>query len=264
MDLGLDGDRAFVHAASKGLGRAAATRLAAEGASVAIGSSDPDALADAAEHVRGTAGADEGRVHAVPCDLTDEDAIREATATAVDRLGGLDVLVTNHPGTPHGSFADAGVEGFDGAYESALRSTVVAVDAALPALRDGGGSVVNVVAASAQEPPPNHVLSNTFRSALYGLSKSLANELAPGVRVNCACPRGVETDRVGAMVEARAEKEGTTPEQVREDRTEAVPMGRFGDPPEFGDVVAFLASDAASYVTGATLAVDGGWLRGTT
>jgi len=264
MDLGLTDDRALVHAASKGLGRAAATRLAAEGARVALRSSDPDNLATTVEAVRERAGVADGRVHAVECDLTDAAAIRDATGRAVDRLGGLDVLVTNHPGTPHGGFADADAEDYDDADEAVLRSTVVAVEAALPALRDGGGSVVNVVAASSQEPPPNHVLSNTLRPALYGLSKSLANELAPDVRVNCACPRGVETDRVEAMVEARADVEGTTPAQVREDRTDAVPLGRFGDPPEFGDAVAFLASDAASFVTGEALAVDGGWLRGAT
>ncbi|MFB6156437.1 MAG: SDR family oxidoreductase [Haloferacaceae archaeon] len=253
MDLELDGKRALVHAASDGLGRAAAATLAAEGARVVVASSD----ADRAETTAETVGAAVG----VEADLTDEASIRAGTAEAVEAFGGLDVLVTNHPGTDHGSFADFDPTALDRAYEATLRSTWVAVEAALPALRDGGGSVVNVVAASAREPPANHVLSNTLRLALFGLSKSLANELAPDVRVNCACPRGVATDRVDAMVEARAEKEGTSPAEVRRERTERVPAGRFGDPGEFGDAVAYLASDRASFVTGETLAVDGGWRR---
>jgi 3-oxoacyl-[acyl-carrier protein] reductase len=255
----LDGKRALVHAASAGVGRASARALAAAGARVAVASSDEERASDAAGEVASATGAE---TVGLAADLTDEASVREGTARACDSLGGLDVLVTNHPGTDHGSFADHGVAAFDRAYEATVRSTVVAVEAALPALRDGGGAVVNVVAASAREPPANHVLSNTLRPALYGLSKSLANELAPDVRVNCACPRGVATDRVEAMVEARAEKEGTTPESVRTDRTDAVPLGRFGEPREFGDCVAFLASDRASFVTGETLAVDGGWLRG--
>jgi NAD(P)-dependent dehydrogenase (short-subunit alcohol dehydrogenase family) len=254
MNLELDGTRALVHAASTGLGRAVAATLAAEGAAVVVASSDVDRAAATA--------ADVGAATGVVADLTDEASIRTGTARAVERLGGLDVLVTNHPGTDHGSFTDFDVAALDQAYEATLRSMWVAVEAALPALRDGGGSIVNVVAASAREPPANHVLSNTLRLALFGLSKSLANELAPDVRVNCACPRGVETDRVDAMVEARAEKEETTPDEVRADRTDAVPAGRFGDPAEFGDAVAYLASDRASFVTGETLAVDGGWLRG--
>jgi 3-oxoacyl-[acyl-carrier protein] reductase len=259
MDLGLDGSRALVHAASAGLGRAAAERLAAEGARVVVASSDGDRARAAAAAIERETG---GEASGVAADLTDADAVRTGTATAVDRLGGLDVLVTNHPGTAHGSFADHDAAAFDDAYEATVRSTVVAVEAALPALRAGGGAVVNVVAASAREPPANHVLSNTLRPALFGLSKSLAGELAPDVRVNCACPRGVETDRVAATVEARAEAEGTTPEAVREARIDATPLGRFGDPAEFGDAVAYLASERASFVTGETLAVDGGWLRG--
>lgn len=258
MDLGLDGRRALVHAASKGLGRAAAASLAAEGARVVVASSDADRATTTAADVAAETG---GPVSGVEIDLTDGDSIRDGTARAVDALGGLDVLVTNHPGTDHGSFGDFDAAALDRAYEATLRSTWVAVEAALPALRDGGGSIVNVVAASAREPPANHVLSNTLRLALFGLSKSLANDLAPAVRVNCACPRGVATDRVDAMVEARAEKEGTTPEAVRADRTDRVPAGRFGKPDEFGDAVAYLASDRAAFVTGETLAVDGGWRR---
>lgn len=258
MEIDLDGRRALVHAASAGVGRASARALAAAGARVAVASSDEErATAAAAEIADETA----AETHGLAADLTDEAAVRDGTDRARDLLGGLDVLVTNHPGTDHGSFADHDVDAFDRAYEATVRSTVVAVEAARPALCDGGGSIVNVVAASAREPPANHVLSNTLRPAIYGLSKSLANELAPDVRVNCACPRGVATDRVDAMVEARAEKEGKTPDEVRRERTDRVPAGRFGDPDEFGDAVAYLASDRASFVTGETLAVDGGWRR---
>jgi 3-oxoacyl-[acyl-carrier protein] reductase len=251
--------RALVHAASKGLGKAIATRLAEDGAAVTIGSSDDGRVTAARDEIVEETGNE--AVYAERCDLTDEASIREATASAVETMGGLDVLVTNHPGPTGTTFADATVEDFDAVYESVLRNTVVSVDAAIGALEDGGGSIVNVVAASTQEPTGGSLTADTVRPGIYGLSKSLANEYGgKDVRSNCLCPRGIMTDRIGHKLDLRAERQGITYEEAYGQRTDAVPMGRFGDPEEFATAAAFLASDASSFVTGQWLAVDGGWL----
>jgi 3-oxoacyl-[acyl-carrier protein] reductase len=258
-EFDLDGKRALVHAASKGLGRAIATRLAADGAAVTIGSSNEERVTATRDEIREETGTD--AVYAEVCDLTDEDSIRGATEAAIETMGGLDVLVTNHPGPTGTTFADATVEEFDSVYESVLRNTVVSVDAAIEALEDGGGSIVNVVAASTQESTGGSVTADTMRPGIYGLSKSLANEYGEkNVRSNCLCPRGIMTDRIKHKLELRAERQGIDYDEAYGQRTDAVPMGRFGEPEEFGTAAAFLASDASSFVTGQALAVDGGWL----
>ncbi|WP_224449947.1 SDR family NAD(P)-dependent oxidoreductase [Haloprofundus salilacus] len=264
MDLGLDSQRALLFAASKGLGRAAAAELACEGARVAIASRDPDNLADARDHLVEAAGGDTAAVETFTCDLADPTAIEETVATAVDAFGGLDVLVTNHGGPPVQSIAETDVETLDRTYERVLRSTVVALRAALPHLADGdGGSVVNVVSATAAEPLPGDVLQAAFRPGIYALSKSLANEYGPeGVRVNCVCPRGIVTDRLDEKIRLLAERDDISVAETGERRAAELPVGALGEPPSFGRAVAFLASPAADYVTGETLALDGGWLGG--
>lgn len=255
----LAGKRALVHAASKGLGRATAERLAADGAAVTVASSDEDRIEAAREEIADATGNDD--IHAVVCDLTEEASIRRATDAAIETMGGLDVLVTNHPGPTGTTFEDATLDDFDDVYRSVLRNTVVSVDAAIDELEDGGGSIVNLVAASTQEPTGGSVTADAMRPGIYGLSKSLADEYGDrDVRVNCLCPRGIMTDRIRHKLELRAERQGIDYEAAYEQRTDAVPMGRFGDPEEFGTAAAFLASDASSFVTGQWLAVDGGWL----
>jgi 3-oxoacyl-[acyl-carrier protein] reductase len=261
--MDLEGDRALVTAASKGLGRAAAKHLLLGGASVAISSRSEANLADAKEHLVDEADVPDERVATVTCDLTDASDIEAAVEATVDAFGGLDVLVTNHGGPPQRSFEESTVEDLDGAYESVLRSTYLAVDAALPHLLDGdGGSITNIVSASARESPANHIVSNALRPGIYGLSKGLANEYGDeGLRANCVCPRAVMTERIERLNEVEAERDGLTIEEVQERRVEELPMKRPGDTDEFGRTVAFLASDDASFVTGAFLPVDGGWTR---
>lgn len=262
MDLGLDGARAAVMAASKGLGRAVATQLVEEGATVLISSSDADNLADAKDAILAETGADATAVETTICDLSHPERIDGELGPALESLGGLDLLVTNHGGTEPLSFEEATVSDFDGAYESVVKSTVCTVKTALPHLKDGGGTITNIISASTLEPPEGSILNSSIRAGIYGLSKSLADEYSEqGIRTNCVSPRAILTDRIEYKIEVLADQEDVSYEEARERRTEELPIGRLGEPEEFARAVTFVASPAADYVTGAVLQVDGGWHR---
>lgn len=262
MDLKLDGSTAIVTASSKGLGKAVARELVSEGATVVLSSRSKSNLKRAKRDILDATGADASAVEPIICDLAHTASIENAITDAVEHLGGLDILVTNHGGPPAYSFAESTLEDFDDVYTSVLKSTIAVIKATLPHLRNGGGSVTNIVSASAQEPPANHVLSNTIRPGIYGLSKSLSNEYAEdGVRVNCVCPRGISTDRIEYKVETLAEHKAISTSEARERRTDELPLDRLGDRREFAKAVTYIASDAASFTTGSILRVDGGWAR---
>lgn len=264
MNLELQNKRAIVMASSKGLGRAVATELAREGSSVVISSRSRDNLSDAKSKIVSNDDVDESDVIPVVCDLSEPEQIPSSIETAIDRLGGLDILVTNHGGPPSKSFDETSINEFDQIYETALRSIILVIKSALPHLRDGGGSITNIVSASAQEAPKNHILSNTFRSSIYGFSKGLSKEYGPdGIRVNCAAPRGIQTERLDYKIDVLSDEDNITVEEARERRTEELPLDRLGAPSEFGKAVAFIASDAASFTTGSVFEVDGGWTRHT-
>jgi|MGYP002761584312 3-oxoacyl-[acyl-carrier protein] reductase len=266
MDLQLDGTRALVLASSQGIGLASAKALVDEGASVVISSRSESNLAEAKESIIDETGADETRVETLTCDLSEPDEVYDRVTTAIDRLGGLDVLVTNSGGPPKIGFEETTIDQFDWTYELVLKSVIVAIDAALPSLEEGGGAITNLIATSTQEPEANHVLGNTIRMGVYGLSKSLAEEYADkGVRVNCACPKKVgplterEKDRP-THIDRYAEEHDLDYETAREEFIAGIiPLGRHGELSEFGRSVAFLSSPAASYITGHSLNVDGGW-----
>lgn len=268
MDLGLADKRALVLASSKGLGLASATELAREGARVVISSSNRENLEAAKERIHGETEADDDSVVPIRIDLTDEAIIADRVSEAVEILGGLDILVTNRGGPPEQNFEESTVKDFDDVYRSVLKSSLISIKTAMPSLVDGGGAITNIIATSAKEPQSNHVLANTIRPGIYGLAKSLAVEYADkGVRVNCVTPRGIMTDRV----RSRRERFGTLGEDISREEAEErgilrliggdedYPLGRHADPEEFGRVVAFISSDAASYVTGSVVDVDGGW-----
>lgn len=260
MDLELDGASVFVAAASKGLGLGAAVQFATEGANVTITSRSADNLARARETILDETDREEHAVFTVEMDLADRNEIESGIAAAAKEYGGLDVLVTNHGGPNNASFAETSLEAFDEGYNDVLRSTVIQCKAALPALRDGGGAITHLVAASAAEPTPHGTLGNVFRPGIYGISKALANEEGEnGVRSNCVAPRGVLSDRIESKIAARAEREGLTEASVRELRVEELPLPEMGTTEEFGKAVAFVSSPAASYITGSVLPVDGGW-----
>lgn len=262
MDLNVQDKRALVTAASKGLGRAVTSQLVAEGATVVISSRSEENLETARSAILSETGADESSIRTVVCDLADPEEIQSQVGDAIDDLGGLDMLVTNHGGTEPLTFEEATVDNFGAAYDAVVQSTIVTVKTALPALKDGGGSITNLVAASALEPSANTALNGTIRPAIYGLSKTLSEEYAnDGIRTNCVCPRSIMTDRIEYKFKVMADEENLTMEEAKGERLEEMPIDRLGSPEEFAKAVAFVASPAASFITGTALQIDGGWYR---
>jgi len=249
-----------VCAASKGLGRASAEALARDGFRVAICARGAEALARTAEEINAAG----GDVVAVQADLSKREEIDRVIATTVEKLAGLDVLVTNTGGPPSGPFMSLDERVWAEAIDSLLLSVVRLCRAAIPHMqRRGGGRIINITSISVKQPIEGLVLSNALRSAVTSLAKTLSVELAPhNILVNCVAPGYTRTDRVVELSEQAAAREGTTADVIEQRTIARIPLGRMGEPRELGEVVAFLASPAASFVTGVTIPVDGGWTRG--
>jgi 3-oxoacyl-[acyl-carrier protein] reductase len=261
MELGLKRKRALVTAASKGIGRACALELAREGADVLICARGEEALSAARDEIASETGA---TVVAATCDLSFGTEIEELMEKVRSELGGLDVLVTNAGGPPSGVFMDFDDEAWMKAVTLNLMSVVRLNRAAVTMMREaGGGAIINLTSISVKEPIKGLVLSNSVRAGVVGLSKTLANELGPeGIRVNVVCPGYTATGRMTELMTARAEREGKSYDEIAAGFYASVPLGKFGEPADLGRMVAFLASDAAAYVTGVTVQVDGGAIRG--
>lgn len=261
MDLGLRGKIAIVAASSKGLGRATATVLAREGALVTINGRDPEALTATARAIRAETGGD---VLEVAGDMTVAADIERLVSETVRRRGALDIVVCNAGGPPAGTFTSFhDDQPWLDAINLNLMSSIRLARAALPYLEArGGGSITNIVSVSVKQPIDYLVLSNTARTAVIGMAKSLATELAPkNIRVNNVCPGYTMTDRVTKLASARAAKSGRSVDEILAEDAQTIPMKRHGRPEEFGNVTAFIASPAASYVTGVTIQVDGGMVQ---
>jgi 3-oxoacyl-[acyl-carrier protein] reductase len=261
METGLTHRAALVCAASRGLGRAAAEALAREGARVMICARDAEQVAGTARDLVARTGAE---VRAAPADVRIAADVERIVAATADAFGGLDILVTNAGGPPSGTFESIREDEWREAIDLLLLSVVRLCRAAIPLLRRSGrGRIINVTSVSVKQPIPSLVLSNALRAAVVGLSKTLSGELAvDGVTVNCVAPGYTRTDRLTMLNEARAAREGVTPADIERRTVESIPLGRLGEPLEFGDLVAFLASDRAAYITGTTIQVDGGFVRG--
>lgn len=257
MDLDLDGNAALVAASSSGLGKAAATALAREGANVVVNGRDEDRLAAAVDDIKAVA---EGDVVGQPADLTDADDVEQLVGRAVEEFGGLDHLVTNAGGPPSKSFLETTDEEWYDAYELLVMSVVRLVRESVDHLRAGdGGSIVHSTSHSVKEAIDGLVLSNSVRMSVIGLEKTLSTELAPDVRVNAVMPGAHQTDRMEYLIENAVEQGNFEDyEAGYEAWTDDIPTGDLGSPEEFGNVVAFLLSDRASFVNGEAVMVDGG------
>jgi 3-oxoacyl-[acyl-carrier protein] reductase len=261
MDLGIAGKTAIVAAASKGLGEATAFGLAREGANVVICARDKIALAKAAEKISAATSA---KVLPVVADVTSLDDIERVVEAAVGEFDRIDILVTNAGGPPSGLFRDFSNEDWLKAVNLNLMSTISFCRVVIPYLKVAGvGRIVNIVSIAAKQPIPGLILSNSVRAAVIGLAKTLADELAPDkILVNSVCPGWILTDRMSEVLQRQSKSERVPYQTALNRITETIPLGRCGTAAEIADLIVFLASERASYITGATIQVDGGLCRG--
>ena len=257
MDLGLHGKVAMVAASSKGLGYGVARALAQEGALVSIGARTEAEVFDAADAL-----IEETEAEVLPnvLDMADPDSITRWVENTIDAFGGVDKLVVNAGGPPAGKFDDFADSDWQAAFELTLMSSVRLIRAALPSMREaGGGSILVITSVSVKEPIDFLLLSNVMRSGVTSLAKSLSIQLAPeNIRVNNLMPGRIDTDRVQSLDTLNATARALSVEDIKTANELGIPLGRYGTIEEFGKFGAFLLSDAASYITGQTIAVDGG------
>ncbi len=244
MDLNINGKRALVFASSEGLGKAIAKELVAEGAKVIISSRNSEKLASAAKEINA--------VDFIPCDLLVKGAARDLTRAAIEKLGGLDILVTNAGGPPTGLFKDITTEQWESSYQSLFMSLVEAVQVALPEMsKTGWGRILMVTSVAAKEPIANLTISSSLRAGVHGLVNAVSKEIGVnGITINALMPTFTATERLKEL------------RPNAEDLISKIPMRRLGKPEELGKLTAFLASDHAGFITGQAIAYDGGSLAG--
>ncbi|MEO1440652.1 MAG: SDR family oxidoreductase [Chloroflexota bacterium] len=258
MDLGLKDRVYLVAASSKGLGYGVAKALAGESAKVSMCSRTQADIEAAAKTLADETGAE---TMATECDVTNPDDINAWVSKTVEAWGRIDGLLVNAGGPPAKPFKETTDEQWQAAFELTLMSSVRMIRAAIPHMTDGG-AILTVTSSSIKEPIPNLGLSTIMRSGVAGLVKTLADELAPdNIRVNNLIPGRIDTDRVASLDANVARRLGITSEEARANSIKKIPMGRLGTIDDFGQAGAFLLSPAASYITGATLRVDGGQMR---
>jgi 3-oxoacyl-[acyl-carrier protein] reductase len=262
MDLGLKDKVALVTASSKGLGRACALALAREGAKVAICARKGQELQVTADEIAAATGSE---LLAIPADMTNSRDIEQVVEQTVRHFGKLHIVVVNAGGPPAGNFADFDDKQWQEALNLTLLSAIRLIRAALPPMQKAGwGRIINITSTSVKEPLDNLVLSNSIRPAVHGLAKTLSQQLAPyGITVNNVMPGTIRTDRVEQLAQVRSQQNEHTVAETIAAMGKSAALGRIGEPEEFGAVVAFLASERASYITGVSLPVDGGRIKGT-
>lgn len=260
MDLGLAGKVAVVAASSAGIGRATAEVFAREGARVVVNGRDQKTLDATAGDIRAATGAE---VEAVAGDVSKTDDAQRLIEGAVSRFGGIDALVTNAGGPPSMRFDELTPEDWDRAYRLTLGSVVDLVRFALPYLRASRGAVTTVGSYVVKSPDPVMTLSNTFRTGVVALLKTLSEDMAPeAVRFNHVAPGLIMTDRQVSLARLQSERENISYEEAIARREQSVPMKRIGSADDVANIIVFLCSDAAGYITGQTVVVDGGLYKG--
>jgi 3-oxoacyl-[acyl-carrier protein] reductase len=260
MDLGLSGKVAVVAASSQGLGRAIAHELAAEGASVVMCARGEARLREAAGQIAQATGA---RVVPVVADVSKRPDIERLAGEALAAFGHVDVVVTNSGGPAPGTFENTRPEAWQAAFEIVLMSAVEMVRAFLPGMKERRyGRILNVTSITVKQPVENLLLSNALRSAVTGMARTLATEVASlGITVNNLLPGYTRTERLTELAEVAAARDGTAPADFYARLEREIPARRLGDPRELAALAAFLASERAAYITGQSIAVDGGWIR---
>jgi 3-oxoacyl-[acyl-carrier protein] reductase len=260
LDLGLGGKVAIVSASSKGLGRAIAEELAAEGANLVVCARGEDALRQTADSIRKSHGV---TVVDVAADVSAQAGIDRVAKTALDKFGRVDILVTNSGGPPSGPFESYTPEMWEAAMRLLVMSAVGLARAVLPGMKERRwGRILNVTSIAVKQPIEGLMLSNSLRAAVTGFARTLAGEVAPfNVTVNNIMPGYTRTDRIEQLARAAGERSGASSKDAFSKWEKEIPMGRLGEPREFAALAAFLASERASYITGSSIAVDGGWIR---
>lgn len=260
MDLGLQGKVALVAAASRGLGRAVAEELAAEGASLILCARGAEALEETRSYIVQAAGAS---VLAVPADLSLASDIVNVFSAGLERFGRIDILVTNAGGPPAGQFDSLSRESWEEATRLTLHSALELTRHVLPGMKERRwGRILNITSIAVKQPVDNLMLSNSLRAAVTGFARTLANEVATwGITVNNIMPGYTRTERVEELARMMAQKERIMPAEFIGRWEKEIPMRRLGEPREFAALAAFLVSERASYITGTSIPVDGGWIR---
>lgn len=260
MDLGLQGKVALVAAASRGLGKAVAEELANEGVSLILCARDQETLDKTCNEIRQKSGT---KILSLAADLSETEDIERLYQTGMDEFGQIDILVTNVGGPPAGIFENLSRESWETATNLLLTSVLDLTRLVLPQMKERRwGRILNITSIASKQPVDNLILSNSLRAAVTGFAKTLANEVAPlGITVNNILPGYTRTERVVQLAETIAQKEGISPAQATAKWEAEIPMKRLGEPNEFAALAAFLVSKRASYITGSSIAVDGGWIR---
>ncbi|HXB22477.1 MAG TPA: SDR family oxidoreductase [Candidatus Solibacter sp.] len=261
MELGLKGRGVIVAASSQGIGRAAAELFAREGAQVAMCARTEKTLRDAADQIRSETGAE---VYSEPLDVTDGPAVQRFVEQVSKRFGRLDVCVTNAGGPPARNFLAVSIEEWRKAVDLNFLSVVNLAKAVVPHMqKHRWGRIITITSVSVKQPIDALVMSNAVRAGVVGLVKSLSNEFGKdGILVNNVAPGYTATDRLIELAENRAQAAGISNEEIYQRWAAETPVKRLADPKEIADVIVWLASERASYVTGQTLLVDGGIYRG--
>ncbi|QFT88567.1 3-oxoacyl-[acyl-carrier-protein] reductase FabG [Bacillus sp. THAF10] len=259
VELNLKGKTALVLASSQGLGKAIAESFVKEGMNVVLASRNEEKLQKFQDELTMK---HHGHVTYITTDITKPEDIKQAVKHTIDIFGQLDVLINNAGGPPAGSFEQITDEQWQSAFELNLLSYIRMIREALPHLKKNGGKIINIASSSIKEPIAGLLLSNTFRTGIVGLTKTLAGELASdNILINTVAPGRIATDRVAFLDEVNAGKQGITKEEMEKKVKSGIPLGRYGEPEEFAKVVTFLVSDANSYMTGSSFLVDGGMVK---